>query len=53
MRSASGAGAYAIGVLSSLPEEELVRAGARFGVRDFNDPRLRPMIRERLLAAAA
>jgi HAD superfamily hydrolase (TIGR01509 family) len=51
MRSASGAGAFAIGVLSSLPEAELVKVGARFGVKDFTDARLRPLIRERLLGA--
>jgi beta-phosphoglucomutase len=51
MRSASGAGAFAIGLLSSLPEEELVKVGARFAVKDFTDARLRPLIRERLLGA--
>jgi HAD superfamily hydrolase (TIGR01509 family) len=44
LRSASGAGAFAIGMMSSLPEPELVASGARFGVRDFNDPRLRDII---------
>ena len=44
MRSASSAGTFAIGMLSSLPEEELVKAGARFGVKDYNDPRLRELI---------
>ncbi len=44
MRSASGAGAFAIGMLSSLPEEELVKVGARFGVKDFTDERLRGLI---------
>jgi HAD superfamily hydrolase (TIGR01509 family) len=53
MRSASGAGTFAIGVLSSLPEAELVKAGARFGVKDFNDPRLRPTIRERVMKTTA
>jgi beta-phosphoglucomutase len=48
MRSASGAGAFSIGVLSSLPEEELLKVGARFCVKDFTDARLRPLIRERL-----
>jgi HAD superfamily hydrolase (TIGR01509 family) len=48
MRSASAAGAYSIGMLSSLPEEELVKVGARFGVKDFTDARLRPLILERL-----
>jgi beta-phosphoglucomutase len=51
MRSASGSGAFSIGVLSSLPEAELIAVGARFGVRDFNDPRLRPLIAERHLTA--
>jgi HAD superfamily hydrolase (TIGR01509 family) len=44
MRSASAAGTMAIGMLSSLPEEELVKVGARFGVKDFTDKRLRPLI---------
>jgi HAD superfamily hydrolase (TIGR01509 family) len=48
MRSASAAGAFSIGLLSSLPEEELVKVGARFGVKDFTDARLRPLILERL-----
>lgn len=48
LRSASGAGTFAIGVMSSLPEAELVAAGARFGIRDFEDERLRPLIVERL-----
>jgi beta-phosphoglucomutase len=48
MRSASGAGTLAIGVLSSLPEEELVKAGAAFVIKDFTDPRLRPLIAQRL-----
>jgi HAD superfamily hydrolase (TIGR01509 family) len=48
LQSASGAGAYAIGMLSSLPEDALIKAGARFGVKDFNDPRLKPLILERL-----
>jgi beta-phosphoglucomutase-like phosphatase (HAD superfamily) len=48
MRSASASGAYAIGMMSSLPEEELVKAGARFGVRDFTDSRLRPLILQHL-----
>jgi HAD superfamily hydrolase (TIGR01509 family) len=46
MTSASAAGACAIGVLSSLTEPDLVKVGARFAVKDFNDPRLRPLIRE-------
>ena len=48
MRSASAAGAYSIGMLSSLPEEELMKVGAQFGVKDFTDTRLRPLILERL-----
>lgn len=48
MRSASGSGALAIGILSSLPEEELLKVGARFCVKDFKDVRLRPLIRERV-----
>ncbi len=48
MRSASAAGAFSIGMLSSLPEDELVKVGARFGVKDFTDARLRPLILERL-----
>ncbi len=52
MRSASGAGAFAIGMLSSLPEEELVKVGARFGVKDFTDGRLREMILKQVTAAA-
>jgi HAD superfamily hydrolase (TIGR01509 family) len=46
MRSASAAGAFAVGLLSSLPEDELVKVGARYGVKDFTDPRLRPAILE-------
>ncbi len=48
MRSASAAGAFSIGMLSSLPEEELIKVGARFGVNDFTDARLRGVILERL-----
>ncbi len=48
MRSASGAGTCAIGVLSSLPESELVAAGASFGVKDFTDARLRQLIAARV-----
>jgi HAD superfamily hydrolase (TIGR01509 family) len=44
MRSAVAAGTFAIGVLSSLPEEELTKVGARYGVKNFHDPRLRPQI---------
>ncbi len=44
MRSASSAGAFAIGMLSSLTEEDLVKEGARFGVKDFTDARLRDVI---------
>jgi HAD superfamily hydrolase (TIGR01509 family) len=44
MRSASAAGSYSIGMLSSLPEEELMKVGARFGVKSFTDARLRPLI---------
>ncbi len=44
MRSASSAGTFAIGMLSSLTEEDLVKEGARFGVKDFTDPRLRDVI---------
>jgi HAD superfamily hydrolase (TIGR01509 family) len=50
MRSASGAGTYAIGLMSSLPEDELTKVGARFCVKDFNDARLRPLILEQLSA---
>ncbi len=53
MRSANGAGAYAIGVMSSLPEVELVKVGARFAVKNFADARLIPLMRERLLPATA
>jgi HAD superfamily hydrolase (TIGR01509 family) len=48
MRSASAAGAFSIGMLSSLPEAELVKVGAKFGVKDFTDARLRPLILEQL-----
>ncbi len=48
MRSVSAAGAFGIGMLSSLPEEELVKVGARFGVKDFADARLRGVILEQL-----
>ncbi|MGL4243811.1 MAG: HAD family hydrolase [Beijerinckiaceae bacterium] len=51
MRSASGSGALSVGVLSSLPEAELVAAGAQFAVKDFTDPRLIPLAHERLLGA--
>jgi HAD superfamily hydrolase (TIGR01509 family) len=40
VQSASGAGTFIIGVMSSLPEAELVAVGARFAIRDFSDPRL-------------
>jgi phosphoglycolate phosphatase len=48
MRSASSAGAFAIGILSSLTEEDLVKEGARFGVKDFTDGRLRALILEQV-----
>lgn len=48
LRSASGAGTFAIGIASSLPEDELVKAGAAFGIRDFTDGRLRPLIVSRV-----
>jgi beta-phosphoglucomutase-like phosphatase (HAD superfamily) len=51
MRSASASGAFAIGLLSSLPEDALVAAGARFGVKDFTDDRLLPLIGARLASA--
>jgi HAD superfamily hydrolase (TIGR01509 family) len=51
MRSASGSGAFAIGLLSSLPEAELIKVGARYGVRDFKDPRLKPLVETMLLSA--
>jgi HAD superfamily hydrolase (TIGR01509 family) len=51
MRSASAAGAFAIGLLSSLPEAELIKVGARYGVKDFTDPRLRPLVEKMLLGA--
>ncbi len=44
MRSASSAGTFAIGMLSSLPEAELMKEGARFGVKDFTDARMRDVI---------
>jgi HAD superfamily hydrolase (TIGR01509 family) len=53
MRSASGSGAFAIGLVSSLPEAELVKAGAKFAVKDFTDARLGPLVLERLRGAAA
>ncbi len=42
--SASAAGTYAIGMLSSLPEDELMKVGARFGIKDFTDIRIRSLI---------
>jgi HAD superfamily hydrolase (TIGR01509 family) len=48
MQSASSAGTCAIGMLSSLTEADLVKVGARFGVNDYTDTRLRPLIRETL-----
>jgi HAD superfamily hydrolase (TIGR01509 family) len=53
MRSANAAGTVAIGVLSSLPEDELIKEGARFGVADFTDRRLRPLILATLQGADA
>jgi HAD superfamily hydrolase (TIGR01509 family) len=50
MRSATAAGTFAIGMLSSLPEEELMKVGARYGVSSFNDPRLRAQIIKTLTA---
>jgi HAD superfamily hydrolase (TIGR01509 family) len=49
IRSATAAGAFSIGVLSSLEEEELMKVGARYGVKDFDDPRLRPQILKTLM----
>jgi beta-phosphoglucomutase-like phosphatase (HAD superfamily) len=48
MRSASASGALSLGMLSSLPEEELIKVGARFGVSTFADARLRPLILQTL-----
>ncbi len=52
MRSASSAGTFAIGMLSSLTEEDLVKEGARFGVKDFTDARLREVIVRRVCPGA-
>lgn len=44
MRSASASGAVSIGIMSNLPESELVKVGAQFAVSTFGDERLRPLI---------
>jgi HAD superfamily hydrolase (TIGR01509 family) len=48
MRSASASGALSIGMMSSLPEDELIKVGARFGISTFADVRLRTLILETL-----
>jgi HAD superfamily hydrolase (TIGR01509 family) len=48
MRSAHASGALSIGMMSSLPEHELMKVGARFGISTFADARLRPLILETL-----
>jgi beta-phosphoglucomutase-like phosphatase (HAD superfamily) len=42
--SGARSGAFAIGVLSNLPEAELVDAGTRFGIKNLADPRPGPLI---------
>jgi HAD superfamily hydrolase (TIGR01509 family) len=44
VQSAHGAGTCIIGVMSSLPETELVAAGARYAIRDYADGRLPGLI---------
>jgi HAD superfamily hydrolase (TIGR01509 family) len=44
IRSAVGAGLVVIGLCTTLPEEALVAAGARIGIRDYTDPRLADLI---------
>jgi HAD superfamily hydrolase (TIGR01509 family) len=46
VQSASRAGVLTLGVMSSLTEDDLVKAGAFFSIRDFLDPRLLPLIRK-------
>jgi HAD superfamily hydrolase (TIGR01509 family) len=45
VQSASGAGTFIIGVMSSLSEVELMAVGARFAVHDFADARLAELIK--------
>jgi HAD superfamily hydrolase (TIGR01509 family) len=52
MLSASRAGAYAIGMISSLKEADLMAVGAHFAIRDFTDARILPLLRERPPAPA-
>ena len=40
IRSAVGAGIYTIGITSSHPAEDLLKAGANMTIKDFNDQRL-------------
>jgi HAD superfamily hydrolase (TIGR01509 family) len=44
VQSASRAGIVTLGVLSSLTEPELIKVGAAFGIVDFADARLPPLI---------
>lgn len=44
VQSASRAGIVTLGVLSSLTEADLIKVGATFGIADFTDARLLPLI---------
>jgi HAD superfamily hydrolase (TIGR01509 family) len=44
VQSASRAGIVTLGVLSSLTEPDMIKVGATFGIADFTDARLLPLI---------
>jgi HAD superfamily hydrolase (TIGR01509 family) len=44
LTSASAAGAFAVGVASSLSADALTACGARLVIRDFTDPALEPAL---------
>jgi HAD superfamily hydrolase (TIGR01509 family) len=49
MRAALGAGLSLVGMATSLPPQSLLQEGAHLAVKDYNDPRLRTFIEDRLL----
>lgn len=50
MRAALGAGLSLVGMATSLPPDAMLDQGAHLAVKDFNDPRVRALIEQRLMA---
>ncbi len=48
LRAASGSGAFAVGLATTLDAPGLLAAGARMAVRDYTDPALAALLEERL-----